>query len=125
MSGWIGVDLDGTLAHYDKWVSVHHIGEPILPMTERVKGWLSKGEEVRIFTARLAGRSGDSMTGMVNAIDEWCMIHIGQQLPITNVKDQGMKELWDDRAVSVRKNTGEAVSANPIPSCPDAIREEK
>lgn len=26
MSGWIGVDFDGTLAHYDKWVSPTHTG---------------------------------------------------------------------------------------------------
>ena len=26
--GWIGVDLDGTLAHYDKWRGVEHVGDP-------------------------------------------------------------------------------------------------
>jgi hypothetical protein len=29
--GWIGVDLDGTLAHYDGWKGIDHIGEPIKP----------------------------------------------------------------------------------------------
>jgi hypothetical protein len=51
--GWIGVDLDGCLAKYDKWVSIDHIGEPITPMVERVKRWLREGREVRIFTARV------------------------------------------------------------------------
>lgn len=27
MSGWIGVDLDGTLARYDGWVDGLHIGD--------------------------------------------------------------------------------------------------
>jgi len=26
--GWVGVDLDGTLAHYDGWKGADHIGEP-------------------------------------------------------------------------------------------------
>ena len=29
---WIGVDLDGTLAYYDGWVSDDHVGDPIEPM---------------------------------------------------------------------------------------------
>jgi hypothetical protein len=48
-NGWIGVDLDGTLAHYDGWKGADHIGEPIAPMVERVKRWLSEGHEVRVF----------------------------------------------------------------------------
>ena len=35
--GWIGVDLDGTLAMYDQWAGAGHIGEPIPLMVERVK----------------------------------------------------------------------------------------
>ena len=33
-------------------------------------------------------------------------VHIGVALDVTNVKDFGMVELWDDRAVSVGLNTG-------------------
>ena len=50
--GWIGVDLDGTLAYYDQWRGEHHVGEPILPMLDRVKKWLSEGREVRICSWR-------------------------------------------------------------------------
>jgi hypothetical protein len=50
--GWIGVDLDGTLAHYDGWKGADHIGAPIPAMVERVKGWLAEGKTVKIFTAR-------------------------------------------------------------------------
>ncbi|HEV7674386.1 MAG TPA: hypothetical protein VGQ12_07640 [Candidatus Angelobacter sp.] len=52
-NGWIGVDLDGTLAHYAGWKGPEHIGEPIMPMVERVKGWLAEGKTVKIFTARV------------------------------------------------------------------------
>ena len=40
MNGWIGVDLDGTLAHYEGWQGETHIGAPISAMVERVKRWL-------------------------------------------------------------------------------------
>ena len=36
-SGWIGVDLDGTLAEYHGWKGSEHIGPPIPLMVERVK----------------------------------------------------------------------------------------
>lgn len=104
MRGWIGVDLDGTLARYDGWRGIDHIGEPIPLMVERVKRWLAEGREVRIFTARVAVPRDEAEARMF--IAEWCRRHIGEVLPITNVKDLAMAELWDDRAVSVGLNTG-------------------
>lgn len=58
--GWIGVDLDGTLAHYDGWKGETHIGKPIPLMLARVKRWLAEGKEVRIVrrNARLVERDG-------------------------------------------------------------------
>jgi hypothetical protein len=99
--GWIGVDLDGTLATYDTWRGINHVGEPIMPMVNRVKAWLMAGIEVRVFTARCAGPEN-----CVPAIDAFCLEHIGQTLPVTNIKDFGLIELWDDRAVRVEFNTG-------------------
>lgn len=104
MSGWIGVDLDGTLARYDEWLGIEHIGEPIPLMVERVKRWLAEGRDVRIFTARVAGPNDVAQARMV--IADWCRVHIGRLLPVTATKDFGMVELWDDRAVSVGLNTG-------------------
>lgn len=130
MSGWIGVDFDGTLAEYGTWGGADHCGRPIAPMVDRVKRWLAEGHTVRIFTARIhpldrcvmpeevlvaaigAGvivNRTDEAKLAVMSIRAWCREHIGQVLPITNVKDYGMIELWDDRAVQVRPNTGEAV----------------
>lgn len=107
MSGWIGVDLDGTLAKYGEWKGAEHIGEPIAPMVERVKRWLAEGREVRIFTARVAGpRQEMGVEATRAAIERWCLQHIGAVLPVTNEKDYGMVELWDDRAVQVEMNTG-------------------
>jgi len=107
-AGWIGVDLDGTLARYDGWKGVEHIGEPVPAMLARVKRWLAEGKDVRIFTARVAGhRQGLAAEETRRYIDEWCLKHLGQTLPVTNIKDFGMIELWDDRAVQVRMNTGE------------------
>ncbi len=99
--GWIGVDLDGTLAHYESWKGTDQIGEPVPAMLARVHKWIEQGKEVRIFTARA------SVSEALPYIENWCQIHVGRTLPITNVKDFGMIELWDDRAVRVAMNTGE------------------
>lgn len=125
--GWIGVDFDGTLATYDGWKGADHCGEPIGAMVFRVKKWLADGWEVRIFTARMfpftvALRPQDDIAyradyterhhdaaKAVGAIRDWCREHIGEVLTITCVKDYGMVELWDDRAVQVRANEGEPV----------------
>lgn len=103
MDGWIGVDLDGTLARYDGWVSETHIGEPIEPMLERVRSWLADGIEVRVFTAR-ACRGQDS--DAVRAVEDWTERHVGRRLAVTCQKDYGMIQLWDDRAIRVEPNTG-------------------
>lgn len=126
--GWIGVDLDGTLAHYGSWVSASHIGDPVPKMLDRVKAWLAEGREVRIMTARVwpiavvqvdpeqillppGMNSGNPrvMEAMVaiEAIRAWCLQHVGAVLPVTCVKDYSMIELWDDRAIQVVPNTGE------------------
>lgn len=100
MNGWIGVDLDGTLAHYDGWKGPDHIGEPIPEMAGRVQQWLIEGREVRIFTARAC------VPEQVPHVQAWCLKHFSTVIPVTNVKDFGMIELWDDRAVQVIPNTG-------------------
>jgi len=113
-NGWIGVDLDGTLAHYDKWISGSHIGEPIPLMLERVKRWIAEGRDVRIFTARVSTDGSLSRDAEVfaarDAIVAWCEKHLGVEIPITNVKDYAMIELWDDRAVQVITNSGIAMN---------------
>jgi hypothetical protein len=127
MRGWIGVDLDGTLAHYDRWRGIDHIGEPIAPMLSRVKRWLAEGRDVRIFTARIeAGtvRHGNeiivrnevkNVAETIRHIQNWTELHLGVRLPVTNRKDNEMLELWDDRAVQVERNTGRRMDSEPDP----------
>jgi hypothetical protein len=105
--GWIGVDLDGTLAHYDVWRGPEHIGAPVPAMVERVKGWRQQGIEVRVFTARVCIADHDEQFRVRLLVEDWCVEHLGSRLPVTNVKDFAMVELWDDRCVRVVKNTGE------------------
>lgn len=106
-NGWIGVDLDGTLAVYENWISEEHIGEPVPLMLERVKQWLAEGKEVRIVTARVSHPKHTDRTRRV--IEAWCQKHLGQVLRVQKHKDYAMVELWDDRAVQVEQNTGKIV----------------
>lgn len=102
--GWIGFDLDGTLAVYDGWRGESHIGDPVAPMVRLVRLHLRQGVECRIFTARVFGKkSGSSVHAL---IESWCLRHIGCVLPITCSKDPGMIDLYDDRCHRVETNTG-------------------
>jgi len=113
--GWIGVDLDGTLAKYEKWTGdPFSIGDPVPKMVERVKQWLREGQQVWIVTARVnfedryGSDASPAMQSQVReSIDKWCLLHIGVALPVTYKKNYSMIELWDDRCVQVIPNTGE------------------
>jgi hypothetical protein len=104
--GWIGVDLDGTLAHYDSSKGADHIGAPVPAMAIRVRTWLSEGRDIRIFTARA------SVPELIKPVEDWCARHLGVRLPVTNTKDFGMIEQWDDRCIQVYPNTGQRVLKN-------------
>lgn len=118
--GWIGVDLDGTLANYDEWVAVDVIGEPIKPMLELVKTWLLAGVEVKIFTARAAidcecyvTKKWWTREEIISVIQDWTEKHLGLRLEVTATKDFKMIELYDDRCVAVERNTGKLLSPSP------------
>lgn len=115
-SGTILVDLDGTLAKYDGWQGVDHIGEPIKPMLDRVKEWMKQGITVKIFTARVSSEifidtddKAMQVQSIRDPIEKWCEKHLGQKLPITCVKDFAAVEIWDDRARQVETNTGRLI----------------
>lgn len=112
--GWIGVDLDGTLAHYEEWRGISHIGEPIPLMAKRVRDWLGQGIEVRIFTARVSPQFTDHNEARAH-IQHWTRQHFGTTLAVTSVKDFQMVELWDDRAVRVETNTGRRIPVSEGP----------
>jgi hypothetical protein len=122
VSGWIGVDLDGTLAEYNGWRG-GEVGEPIKLMADRVKLWLSEGHDVRIMTARVAETGLRNHVGGVDdttfanvqraVIQDWTEKHFGVRLAVTATKDFGMVELWDDRCVQVLPNTGIRADGKP------------
>lgn len=103
--GWIGVDLDGTLAHYEGWQGPDHIGEPVPLMMARVRMWLEEGREVRIFTARAC------LPEQVAPVEAWLEQHGIGGLQVTNTKDFRMVELWDDRCIQVATNKGHTMTS--------------
>lgn len=102
------VDLDGTLAVYDRWRGHNHIGEPIKPMVLHVKELLANGDFVTIFTARVAPEAArnESCDRAREVIAEWCRMHIGQELPITAEKKPYFHAFLDDRAKQIIPNRG-------------------
>jgi len=97
--GYIGIDLDGTLAHYEGW-NDGVIGKPIPLMVARMWHWLSEGREVRIVTAR----GGDAAE--LDRVYKWLWESFHLMIPVQNTKTFRMHELWDDRAIQVVANTG-------------------
>lgn len=130
--GWYGFDLDGTLAKYDGWKGIDHIGEPVKPMVELIKRMHDEGRVVKIMTARVAPKekpevkpnpylenhwdikSPDDMPWAVHAeawtprefIQDWCYTFLGFVPDIVYQKDHLMLELYDDRVKQVVPNEG-------------------
>jgi len=100
--GWLGVDLDGTLAKYSGWSE--EIGEPIQKMVQRVKRWIYEGKEVRILTAR--GSVEPNKYKQLMKVHDWVEAFIGEPLEVTDRKDPQMLRLYDDRVVKVEANEG-------------------
>jgi len=103
--GWVGMDLDGTLAFYDKWRGEEHIGAPIPSMVKYIKRLLSRGYKVKIFTARVM--NGERQ---ITIIQDWLEKQGLPRLEVTNVKDFKMIELYDDRCITVATNTGQFIT---------------
>jgi hypothetical protein len=105
---WHGFDLDGTLAKDDGWKGKDYIGAPIEKTRERIQKLLSEGKKVKLFTARAADPKA------IPPIQQWMKNNNIPLLEITNKKDPGMVSLEDDRAIQVRKNTGNLVKGIPM-----------
>lgn len=103
---WVGLDLDGSVAHYSIWQGIEHIGDPIPSVIDLTRKLLRQGKTVKIFTARMAEPDPIKRNMVRHYIREWCVKHIGVALEATNIKDFNMVALIDDRAIAVEKNTG-------------------
>lgn len=137
--GWYGFDLDGTLAKYDGWKGIEHIGEPIAPIVNLMKKMVEKGLKVKILTARVSPRTKpedrpnpyfenhrciSGPTDMPWAtknwwtarefIQEWCWRNLGFVPEITHQKDHLMLNLFDDRVTQVEPNTGRILGRLPV-----------
>jgi hypothetical protein len=102
LRGWVGIDLDGTLAVASE--NLDEIGEPIPEMAERLLRFHRAGVQVKIFTARA------STPKQVPLIKAWLQRNQLPDIEITNIKDAAMARLYDDKAVQVIRNTGRIVS---------------
>jgi hypothetical protein len=106
------VDFDGTLVEDSGWQGFRHIGLPIPKMIEKVREWLSHGDKVILFTARLSpcAEFDPTLEGMdyfaIKAqLENWCEEHLGRKLEVTNLK-QGGGCFYDDFGRHVVRNTG-------------------
>jgi len=100
---WIGVDLDGTLAYYNRLSTYDKVGEPVPAMMALVKKMLNNGVKVKIFTARV--QDPDQLP----IIRKWLKQNDLPELEITNIKDYNMLRLYDDRCIQVERNTGRLI----------------
>lgn len=122
---WIGFDLDGTLAKYDGWKGIEHIGEPVDTMVIIAKMLHRIGKKIKVLTARVAprddGEGGDKAKRYVEA---WCKKNLGFVPEITHEKDASMAALFDDRAVAVEQNTGKVLGGWPdfLPKASDKAK---
>jgi len=105
---WVGFDLDGTLAFYDYWRGASHIGKIIprakLLLIEEIRNGRIYNYTVKIFTAR------STIPEHKQYVEQWLKDNGLPDLEVTNIKDYGMRKLYDDRAIQVIKNTGEIIN---------------
>lgn len=100
----IAVDLDGTLAHYDGWKGIEHIGPVVPEVANAMERAQKEGADVWIFTARVSDPVDAEEAGKY--IEEWLKANNFQYEGITAVKHKFFTEFWDDRAIQVIKNEG-------------------
>lgn len=102
--GWVGFDLDGTLAVYDRWRGIEHVGAPIKPIVAILREMVAEGRPVKIFTARVADEK--SAPEVRRHVWAWLEKQGLPPIEITNIKDFQMISLYDDRAIQVVPNEG-------------------
>ena len=110
---WVGFDLDGTLAKYDGWKGVEHIGKPVPAMIVLAYMLHRFGHKVKVLTARVAPRDGDDGSKARKYVQEWCRDYLGFVPEVTHLKDASMVALFDDRACAVEQNTGKVLGGWP------------
>lgn len=122
------VDFDGTLVHYEGWKGHRHVGKPVPHMVERVKKWITDGDDVFILTARLTPWDEAPPVGQTipeeakRIVEDWCEKHLDRRLHVTNIKG-GFDALYDDNVVQIVQNTGLSLQEHIINILRDAVLE--
>jgi len=106
---WYAFDLDKTLAEYPP-KNGESIGKPIPTMVAKLRSYIAKGRDCRIFTARVGpDKTATELTQFKYDLRLWLLRQGLPSLEATVTKDRWMEELWDDKAKQVVPNTGEII----------------
>lgn len=101
----IAVDLDGTLAEYDYWRGIYHIGKLIKSTNDKLKAKTKKHKDLKVIihTARINSFEDDGIIPeSIEIIQNW--------LDYNNIKYDSIwtgcgkpyaDEYWDDKAVKI------------------------
>lgn len=127
----VAVDLDRTLALYDKAKSrhpdgrfnIHYVGEPIPEVVDACKMLLAQGHDFRIFTARVSPRPDGSHVEAGRVIEDWALKVFGRRVAVTCIKSYEFDEFWDDLAISIEANTGRFLVPSRVLGPPPAQTE--
>lgn len=122
----IACDLDGTLAEYNGWKGIGHIGQVIAPVRDAIYNAQKSGAEVWIYTARVSDpEEHDEAT---KAIASWLIENKINVMGITSTKHKFFTEFWDDRAFQVVKNQGVFIVEGDnlwLPACAEIFNNDK
>ncbi len=100
---WLAIDFDGTLSEDIGEYDSHGFakpGPPVPLMLERVQRWIKEGRTVKILSARAHDPEN------VKIVHDWLSAHGLPKLEVVANKDSKMIALYDDRAITVERNTG-------------------
>jgi hypothetical protein len=114
---WDGYDFDKTLFTHESGTgnfSVLSFGEPIMPMIEHLKANVASGKKCKVFTARVSYADERINAVVRKHIQAHVLKHAGVEVEVTNIKDVGMRNLFDDRAFHVVPNKGIIVGPEDI-----------
>jgi hypothetical protein len=104
----IALDFDKTLANHESDWPLEKIGEPIIPMLNKLKDWLNKGYKVSIFTARMSSdKTPEVRDAQRKIIEDFFQRHRLPKLPITANKHPEFSHFIDDRAYHAEPNMGQ------------------
>lgn len=101
----IYIDFDGTTATQKDGYQ-REIGEPIMPMIDRINKWIKQGHNITIFTARAENMNISEKLD----IEMFCVKYFGRVLPITAIKHHECDLYIDDKAIRVERNTGKLLN---------------